>query len=395
MPDHDMNVPLPADARSGAPVELREVTEQLLLTSLREHALAEQLEHRLAISRAIAARLTEGLCAIDQHGRVTFLNAAAEQMLGWLDAEARGLEAELILQELDAASKRKRVLPLNVGDSGATSRTDRAVLLHKDGTTFPVAYAVATIVVNEHVVGTVVTFDNLAEVERLKELQDEYLALMSHDLRTPLTTMIGYAQLLLRQLSIAALERATHSAEAIVASGATMERILKDIMERSQMQAGLATLRLAPLDLVQVVAQSIDQNMLPEDTARITIQAVSPLPIIADAIQVERVIVNVLTNACKYSAATAPVVVQVMRIHDNAVISVTDQGVGIDVDDLPHLFEKYYRAKTAGTTQGVGLGLFGSQLIIQAHGGCIEVESAKGQGSTFRVVLPVFGESPQ
>ena len=80
----------------------------------------------------------------------------------------------------------------------------------------------------------------------------------------------------------------------------------------------------------------------------------------------ERVIVNLVTNACKYSAPASPVVVRVFRSDRNALISVTDQGVGVDTDDLPHLFDKHYRAKTAGTTKGSGLGLCGTRQIVEA-----------------------------
>jgi PAS domain-containing protein len=83
MPDLDANVPLPAEDRSVAPVEQWEVNEQLLLSGLREHALAGQLQRQLAFSSAIAASLAEGVCALDQGGRITFINAAAERMLGW------------------------------------------------------------------------------------------------------------------------------------------------------------------------------------------------------------------------------------------------------------------------------------------------------------------------
>jgi signal transduction histidine kinase len=224
-------------------------------------------------------------------------------------------------------------------------------------------------------------------------MQDDYLAHLSHDLRTPLATVLGYAELLLRQLEEAALERARRSAEAIVTSGATMARMLQDVLDGHQLQAGHAELQLAPLDLVQLVIRGIDHNLLPAERTRIEVQAVELLPIVADAIRMERVIVNLLTNACKYSAPADPVVVRVSRMGRNAVISVTDQGVGVDADDLAHLFEKHYRAKTAGMTQGVGLGLFGSRLIVEAHGGRIWAQSAVDAGSTFLVSLPA-GEPP-
>ncbi|HZG69071.1 MAG TPA: PAS domain-containing sensor histidine kinase [Herpetosiphonaceae bacterium] len=394
MPDHDVNIPTPVEARSMAPVEQWEVNEQLLLTGLRQMALTDQLERQLAFSSAIAVSLPEGVCALDQGDRITFINAAAERMLGWREAEVRGLAADAVLHGPDAESEREPFPSLDVSRSGMTSRNDHTLFRRKDGTTFPVAYSAAPIVVDEQVVGTVVAFDDQTEVQRLHQMQEDYLALLSHDLRTPLAAVIGHAQLLLRQLEQAALERARRSAEAIVTSSATMTRMLQDVLDGHQLQAGHGELQLAPIDLTELVTLSIDENMLPAERERIKVEAVELIPIVADAIRLERVIVNLLTNACKYSAPTDPVMVRVFRIGRDAMISVTDQGVGVDADDLAHLFDKHYRAKTAGTTQGLGLGLFGSRLIVEAHGGRIWAQSAVAAGSTFLVSLPAGEPSP-
>jgi len=316
------------------------------------------------------------------------MNAAAEQLLGWREAELRGREASTVLQGQGATSSGNRLSLLGVLRSGMTVRNDQAILIHKDGTTFPVGYSVAPIIIEEQVVGAVLAFHDQTEVQRLHQMQEDYLTLISHDLRSPLTAIIGRAQLLLRQLKEVGMDRARRSAEAIVTSGVKMERLLEDVLDRSQLQAGRAQLRLAPICLAQFVTRSIDQNLLPGERARIEIEAVGGLEVIADPTHLERVIVNVLSNACKYSPPSAPVLVRVFKVDDDVVISVTDQGVGIGADDLPRLFEKHFRAATAGTAAGAGLGLYGSRLIMEAHGGRIWVESTVGAGSTFLVSLP-------
>lgn len=388
MPDYDVNT------LSAEPVELREVTEQLLLAGLREHALSDQLQRQLAYSSAIAGSLAEGVCTLDRAGRISFINVAAEHLLGWSDAEVRGRDIAAILQTSDAASDLDAFPAVDVLRSGVTYRTSHALFLRKDGTTFPVAYSAAPMVVAEQVVGVVVAFDDLTEVQRLQHMQEEYLALMSHDLRTPLTAMIGYSQLLLGQLKEATLERAARSAQAIVKSGAAMERIIQNALDRSRQQADHAALQLARLDLVELVTYSIEQNMLPLDRARIEVETVASLPIIADAIRIERVVVNLLSNACKYSAPTSPVVVRIFTMGTDALISVSDQGIGVDADELPHLFEKHYRARTAGTIEGSGLGLYGSRLIVEAHGGRVWAQSTVGVGSTFIASIPLTEPSP-
>ena len=394
MTDYDVTVPLPADARSVAPVELREVVEQLVLAGLSQMALTDQLQRQLAFSRAIAASLTEGVCTVDPAGRITFINAAAERLLGWLDAEVRGREAGTVLLDPTTAGEPESFPPLAVLRSGVPYRTDHALFVRKDGTTFPAAYSAAPLSVDGQVVGVVVAFDDVTEVQRLHHMQEEYVALVAHDLRTPLGAMIGFANLLLKQLKEAALDRAARSAQVIAESGATMERMIQDVLHHSQLQANHAELRLEPVDLVQLVMQSLDQSLLPAERARIEVETVVSLSVIADALGMQRVIVNLVANACKYSAPSSPVVVRVFRSGRDALISVADQGVGVDADDLPHLFEKHYRARSAGTTQGTGLGLFASQQIVEAHGGRIWAESTVGEGSTFTVSIPATAPSP-
>ncbi len=166
IPDRDVTTPLPADARSVAPVELREVIEQLVLAGLRQLALTDQLQRQLAFNQAIAASLPEGVCTVDPAGHITFINAAAERLLRWLDADVQGREAGAVLLDPHPASEAESFPPLAVLRSGVPYRTDHARFLRKDGTTFPVAYSAAPMIVDGRVVGVVVAFDDVTEVQR-------------------------------------------------------------------------------------------------------------------------------------------------------------------------------------------------------------------------------------
>jgi signal transduction histidine kinase len=166
-----------------------------------------------------------------------------------------------------------------------------------------------------------------------------------------------------------------------VQSSLQMSQMIADLLERSLLEAGRADLHLGLVNLVEVVMRSIDQTTTPADRARIEVDAGAPLLVVVDAARIVRVLGNLLTNACKYSAADLPVRVQVSCVDQQAVIAVTDQGVGIDDDELPQVFAKHYRARTSGTTAGTGLGLYSSRLIVDAHGGRLWAESTVGVGS--------------
>jgi len=133
----------------------------------------------------------------------------------------------------------------------------------------------------------------------------------------------------------------------------------------------------------------IEQTVAPADSARVTLDATPTPPVVVEVAQVERVIVNLLTHALKFSPPERPIIIRVFRQMANVVMSVTDQGSGITPEDLPHLFEKRYRARSVGHIPGNGLGLYGSRLIVEAHSGQIWAESTLGAGSTFMITLPL------
>lgn len=392
--DHVSTESAPSGRESVAPelVEFWEVSEQLLIAGLREHELAGHLSRQLAFSRTITESLAEGVVAVDSAQQVTFINPAAEYLLGWRGGDLLGKDLQRVALVHDTAGTRpsESAFPLvEVLRDGATYRDAHAVFRRKDSTVFPVAYSIAPISTGGQVVGAVVVFRDIAEGQRLQQLRDEYLQLISHDLRGPLAVILGYAQLLQVRLAAQGLAREVQQVNAIVDSSTRMNRLIQDLLDRSLIEARPAAFHLVLVDLVQVLERSVNETIPPVERSRLTIEAGGPLLVGADPSQIERVISNLLTNALKYSPPDSPVVVRLNRVGQHAVIAVVDRGVGIPPDEIPHLFEKHYRASTAGTTAGLGLGLYGSRLIAEAHGGRIWAESTVGTGSTFMLSLPI------
>ncbi len=373
-------------------VDTRAINEQLLIAGLREQELADQLRRQLAFTSAITTSLGEGVYALDRAGHLTFINPAAERMLGWTEAELLGRDAHKVIHVQPANGTRRPAEDspvLEVMRSGTADRNEDAVLTRWDGTTFPGAYSAAPIITAGQVVGAVVTFRDMTEVRRLQERQEEYLGLISHDLRAPLAVILGHAELLRRRLAQQGLEKDANSAKAVVESGTRMHIMIQDLLARSRREAGSAELHPAPIDLAQLVRRIVDQTAASADRERIDLEAVEQLPVMVDTAQIERVVVNLLTNALKFSAPESAVVVRMYSDSDRAMLSIADQGVGIDPADLPHLFEKYYRAHAVDQIDGSGLGLYISRLIVEAHGGHIWAESEIGTGSTFMFSLPM------
>jgi PAS domain S-box-containing protein len=338
------------------------------------------------------ATQSEGVYALDRAGRFTFINPAAEQLLGWTEAELLGRDAHPVIhmQRANGVCIVPEDVPLQaMMHSGTTYSDDDAVLTRRDGAVFPAAYSAAPIVTDGQVVGAVVVFRDMTEVRRLQQSQEEYLALISHDLRAPLTTIMGGTELLLRTLTQQGLEREVVSAKIVFESSHRMNDMIEGLLDRSRLEAGQVAMRQNPIDLVQLATRIIDQTVMPADRNQIHLEGVAELPVVVDAAQIERVIINLLTNALKFSAPGSPVVVGLYRDGNRALVSIADQGGGIDPQDLLHVFEKHYRARTRTEIEGTGLGLYISRLIVEAHGGQLWAESRVGMGSRFTFTLPL------
>lgn len=377
---------------------MQAVNEQLLLAGLREQALTAELRRQLAFTNTITASLGEAVMVLDSAGLCTFGNPAAEQMFGWRSADVYGKRLDVLLAvsaESGATSTGIYEVIRAVLGTGVTHRDDTIVFLHRDGTEVPVAYVAAPIVNDRHVSGVVITLRDMTDARRLAQLREEYVGLISHDLRAPLTAILGRAEILLRQLTQQGLLKEANSARVMVESSQRMNHMIQDLLNRSYADAPIATLQREAIDLVVLVQHMIEQTVAVTDRARITLDASAPLTMIVDIAKIERVVVNLLTNALKFSPAETMIDIGVTHDEQFAIVAVTDQGVGIAPEAVSHVFEKHYRAKAVGQIAGNGLGLYSSRLIVEEHGGQLLVESTPGRGSTFTVVLPLRQASAQ
>ncbi len=231
---------------------------------------------------------------------------------------------------------------------------------------------------------------DITERKQAERLREEYLSLISHDLRAPLAVIMGQADWLRRLLEKRGLERETGSAESILKGAKRMNSMLQDLVESARLEAGRMEMHKELCNLLELVSEVAGRVGTLRDRERLRVesaQRVPPLP--ADPERIERALVNLITNSLKYSEPGTPVVIRVGRQDGYALTSVTDQGVGIPPEDIPHMFERFFRAKTARKAEGLGLGLYITRLIVEAHGGRIWAESQVGKGSTFSFTLPL------
>jgi signal transduction histidine kinase len=222
--------------------------------------------------------------------------------------------------------------------------------------------------------------------------RDAFLGIVSHDLRNILSGMIGYAAMISRDVSRDDhVDRILAHAQHIKRSGARMNRLIGDLVDVASIEAGVLAVAREPGDPTHVIAEAVAAFQPQAAATSVTLIAeLTPLPSLVtfDPARLLQVLTNLLSNAIKFTAANGNVVVRADRVGDEVVIAVSDTGVGIPSDKLDAVFGRYVQV-TKNDQRGVGLGLYISRSIVQGHGGRIWAESKIGEGSTFRVALPI------
>ncbi|MBA3773063.1 MAG: PAS domain S-box protein [Ramlibacter sp.] len=354
----------------------------------------------------------------DLRGWVTVWNAGAERLLGYTEAEAVGRSADIIFTEEDRAAGapgREMETALREGraaDDRIHQRKDRswfwasgAMMLMRDEQGRAVGFVkilrdqtaaretqtalersqaelMRALVENEQA---------RAELQAADATKDRFLAVLSHELRNPLASIDSAAALMLtQQLPIADREAA---AQVVKRQAATMKSLLDDLLDVSRLKLGRLQLQRETVVLSSVIEAALETTrpMLESAEHSLKIDLPSfPVQLDADPMRLGQVVANLLTNAIKYTQTGGSIVLQARLEGDEAVVSVSDNGAGMDPDQIGHMFEMFAQAQpVADRSHGLGIGLALSRSIVEMHGGSIDAFSAgPGQGSEFRVTLP-------
>lgn len=333
---------------------------------------------------AILRGMVEGVLVIDNDGQVLLANRALMKMLELKAVPPGRLPSEIIrnadlLEALDEARAGREYVWREIQTLGNTPRFLEAhVVRISSEAAGP---------------GMVCVLHDITERKRLEKTRRDLVANVSHELRTPLTAVRGAAETLLDG-ALDSPQYASHFAELILRQSHRLERLVQDLMDLARLESGESPPRLRPIDAAEL-ADSVMEGVIDlAQTQGIELERRlprEPLVFAADARQVEQAVLNLLDNAIKYSGQGGRVTLALEQDNDEVVISVSDTGPGIAAEYLPRLFERFYRVDTNRSREmgGTGLGLAIVKHIAQVHHGRVEVASAPGQGSTFRLILPL------
>jgi signal transduction histidine kinase/CheY-like chemotaxis protein len=228
------------------------------------------------------------------------------------------------------------------------------------------------------------------EAERASRAKSDFLSRMSHELRTPMNAMLGFAQLIEMSGSDPKLQRWAHE---IGSAGAHLLKLIEDLLDLSRIEAGKVSMRIVPLELAPLLDEAVRivQAALPQQTARLERRLPPVLPLVlGDIVRLKQILVNLLTNAAKYTPGGGRIVVAAELCADARVrVAVHDQGLGIPREQIERLFQPFERlGREATDIEGTGVGLALSKRLADLMGCDIGVESVEGQGSTFWLDMP-------
>ncbi len=373
------------------------VTRDLTERRATEEALLQSEERfRLLVSSV----KDYAIFMLDPQGHVATWNAGAARIKGYAPEEIIGQHFSRFYPPEDATSGRcDRELELALAEGKFEEEGWR---LRKDGSRFWANVVIEPVRGHD---GRLLGFAKVtrdltelrnAEAERIRlaqaqeaiRLRDEFLSIASHELKTPLSAVQLQLQSLL-QGTQALDARVRSKAERAYRGGVRLAELMETLLDVSRIATGRFSLSRRPLDLARSVEEVVERfrEQATQEGCELTLQLDAPVQGEWDPLRMEQVVTNLLSNALKYAAGT-PVSVAVREEGQNAVLTVSDRGPGIPRSEWPRIFERFERAASMRHYGGLGLGLYVSRQIVEAHGGTISVEAVEPHGARFIVTLP-------
>ena len=348
--------------------------------------------------RAMIENSADAIALVDMQGAVVYASPSTERMLGYAPEELLGR----LLFEFIHPDDLTRVVTVFAGILGEPGRslTVEYRLRHKDGS-WRWMEGSGTNLLHDPAVGAIVgnhrdiTERHLVEEEReqLERRKDDFISMASHELKTPVTSIKAFTQVLKRQFEKEQRQEPVQYLARMDVQIDKLTKLISDLLDISKISAGQLEFTEERFDFDQFLREIVEDVQDTSTKHRISVSGSAKREIVADKDRLGQVFINLLTNAIKYSPNADKVIVEVSAGQDEVTVSVRDFGLGISREHQAHIFERFYRVNDSKdrTFPGLGIGLYISSEIVRRHGGRLWVESVEGQGATFYVALP-FGK---
>lgn len=374
-------------------------TSMLLAAATTERSrLLREARDNAARFGALLASIGDGIISIGMDGRVLFSNAAAARLLGWKESKMLGRPLAEVAPVRDEdgnpipAGKRPFEIVLSTGNQ-VTS--DRVSYVRRNGESFPAFLIVSPIMIGDQMVGATEVFRDITQEKEANRAKSEFVSVASHQLRTPLTSIRWYTELL-QSGSIGKLTpKQREYFRAIYQSTERMNNLVRALLQVSRIERGAYSVSPKPLDLPELARETLGtfEKQIRDKRLRVTTRFARLPRVSLDPGITAIVFENLVSNAIKYTLPGGSVRVTLVREKKNAILTVSDTGCGIPEEQADKIFTKFYRSDNARVIDpdGTGLGLYIVKSIVERTGGTIDFTSEEGKGATFRVTIPLRG----
>ena len=361
----------------------RQVAEFEASGRVRQH-----VEHSQARLLAILDATTDFVGIADIHGRSLYVNQAGRRMVGMGQDEP---ETNMLVFDHHPEWVRiqfSEILPIAAQHGVWSGET---ALLHRDGHEIPVSQV---ILAHKGPEGNVEYFSTIARDislnKALEEQRADFLAMLAHDIKNPLSAILGYIDLLLEEFPADSQKPELGFIQRLKSNALTITSLIANYLDLAKVEAGRLVLHKTPQDLGQILQNICDQYeaVAQRNGQVIHLERPDNIPrLLSDPVALERVFANLIQNALKFTPTDGHIFISMRPDAQQLIVEVKDTGDGIPLEDLQRLFEKFRRADTPHRYDGLGLGLFIVKTIVEAHGGRVEAENSPTGGACFRVIL--------
>jgi PAS domain S-box-containing protein len=361
------------------------ITMLIFIIELKQAQISESEEK----FRGIIEQDSEGFFMIDRDANVIFAGPLHEGILGYSNEEFKGSNLFNLVHPEEAARFKYHFLKLLLRGTGYHIFVQR--LLSKDGRWIWVEACVTNLLYDPRIKALIFHYRNISERVEQDKTQEDFVHMASHELKTPITSLKGFLQLVKikhkkegRSVDLHLIERMESQLDKLLG-------LIEDMLNVTRIKAGELYYHFEWFDLVACVQEVTEALQATTNTHRLNVTASGTLSVHGDRDRISQVITNLITNAVKYSPGADSVEITLEQQQDYARLEVLDRGIGIPESKQKKVFERFYRVEgeARDNFRGLGLGLYISEEIIRKHGGRMGVSSNEGKGSAFWATLPL------
>ncbi len=367
------------------PVRTRDETGQLAQAFNEMSSNLSKLVGDISIEKTklhtVLTNMADGVIMTDAEGRIILANQATERLFSFQEKDVTNKPLIEVVHDHEADEILKLCL--------RTSQMQTAQFESVTSKRF--IRAIAVPLIDDRLTGALLVFQDLTELRNLQTMRRELIGNISHELRTPIAGIKAMVETL-RDSAIEDKEAAMDFLTRIESEVDRLTQVVSELTELSRIETGRAELRTSPVNL-NLLAEEVVAQLNPlaqRQQVTITTDLATDLPMLrADNDRIRQTLTNIVHNAIKFNHLDGKVTISTRADSESITVSVSDTGIGIAKEDLPHVFERFYKADKARPRGGSGLGLAIAKHTVQAHGGSIWAQSEQGKGSTFSFSLPL------